>query len=226
MKYLFSDRFGGLSRPPFDSLNLALHVEDDSSVVQRNRAVLAKMLGVQKLAFMDQVHKSNIKVITELINQTINQTDALITNLKGIGLCVMVADCIPVLLYDETNAVIAVAHAGRNGVKQKIVNKTIQKMASKFSSKAKDIKVYMGPSIKSCCYEVKEDATQGFERYLQVENEKIFMNIVSKCVDDMQSIGIEAKNIDISPICTCCDKNYFSYRRDGKTGRFCGAITL
>ncbi len=226
MKYLFSDRFGGSSKPPFDSLNLALHVEDDSSAVQRNREVLAKMLGVQKLAFMDQVHKSNIKVITELKNQTIKQTDALITNLKEIGLCVMVADCIPVLLHDELNAVIAVAHAGRNGVKQKIVNKTIQKMLSQFNSKVQEIKVYLGPSIKSCCYEVKEDATQGFEKYLHVESEKIYIDIVSKCVDDMQNIGIEAKNIEVSPICTCCDKSYFSYRRDGKTGRFCGAIML
>ncbi|MFK5880621.1 MAG: peptidoglycan editing factor PgeF [Sulfurospirillum sp.] len=226
MRYIFSDRFGGVSKPPFESLNLALHVEDDFFAVVKNRAVLAKKLGTQNLVFMEQVHRSNVEIITKKKSQTVSQTDALVTNIKGVALCVMVADCIPVLFYDKLKGVVAVAHAGRNGVKEKIANKTIQKMQDKFFSKVEDIMIYIGPSIKSCCYEVKDDATKGFENYLHSEGEKIYLDIVSKCINDMKSMGIIGRNIKLSPICTCCDKNYFSYRRDGETGRFCGGIVL
>lgn len=226
MRYLFSDRFGGVSSAPFDSLNLALHVEDKIADVEQNRVILAKKLGVENLVFMEQIHGANVEIVTEAKSQTLPKCDAMITKLKGVALCVMVADCIPVILYDEKAEVIAVAHAGRGGVGQKIVNKTVFMMIDRFSSKLEEIKILMGASIKPCCYEVKKDVTQGFENYLHVEGEKIYLDIVSKCRDDLKEIGIKEQNIDISPICTCCDRDYFSYRRDGKTGRFCGAVVL
>ena len=226
MQYLFSNRFGGVSKSPFDSLNLALHVEDNSDDVVQNRAILAKKLGTKNLVFMEQIHKANIEIITKNRAKTVPKTDAMITDIKGVALCVMVADCIPVLLYDENRAVIGVAHAGRGGVKEQIVNKTAEMMIDKFSCRIEDIKIYMGASIKSCCYEVKEDSIKGFENYLHVEGEKIYLDIVGKCVEDLKDIGIKGQNIEVSPVCTCCDTDYFSYRRDGKTGRFCGAIVL
>ncbi len=226
MKYLFTDRFGGVSNGAYESLNLALHVEDNLQNVTINREILSQKIGTKNLVFMDQIHKDNIEIITDINQKKALQSDAMITNLKDVSLCVMVADCLPILFYDAKKEVIGVAHAGRGGVYLKIANKTIEKMIDKFSCDAEDIKVYVGSSIKSCCYEVKIDVTKGFEKYLHIEDKKIYLNIVQKCVDDMQSIGIKEENIDISPICTSCDKNYFSYRRDGVTGRFCGAITL
>ncbi len=226
MNCLFSDRFGGISKSPYNTLNLALHVEDSIADVEYNRVVLSKKIGTQKLVFMEQVHGANVEIITNAKAQTLLKCDAMITDIKGIALCVMVADCIPVLLYDENKDVVAVAHAGRNGVKLKIVNKTIQKMIKEFSCALADIKIYMGPSIKSCCYEVKRDATEGFEEYLHVEDDKIYLDIVLKCREDLKEIGIREENMNISSICTCCDTDYFSYRRDGRTGRFCGVIVL
>ncbi len=226
MRYLFTDRFGGVSKPPYDTLNLALHVEDNFADVEQNRAILATKIGAKNLVFMEQIHGTNIEIITHKKSYTVSKTDAMITDMKGVALCVMVADCIPVLLCDKKREVIAVAHAGRNGVKLKIVNKTVQKMAEKFSCKLENIEIYMGASIKSCCYEVKKDATDGFEKYLHVEGEKIHLDIVSKCRDDLLKLGIKEQNIEISSICTCCNRDYFSYRRDGKTGRFCGVIVL
>ena len=226
MKYLFTNRFRGFSIGAYDSLNLALHVGDNPKHVRLNRDVLAEKIGVKNLVFMNQIHKDYIEIITAKNQAKMMACDAMITNLKDIALCVMVADCMPVLFYDPLQKLIGVAHAGRNGVYLKIANRVVEKMVSDFNCHAKNIKVFIGPSIKSCCYEVKKDVTRGFENYLHVEDGKIFLDIVQKCVDDMRNIGINGCNIDISPICTCCDKSYFSYRRSGVTGRFCGVIRL
>ena len=226
MRYLFTDRFKGNSAGSYDSLNLALHVGDNPEHVRLNREVLAEKMDVKNLVFMNQVHGANIEIITAKNSTKSMECDGMITNLKDIALCVMVADCIPILFYDQLQKVIAVAHAGRNGVYLKIANKIVEKMISNFNCQVKNIKVFMGPSIKSCCYEVKNDATKGFENYLHIKDGKIFLDIIQKCIDDLKDIGISGLNIDLSPICTCCDENYFSYRRSGVTGRFCGAIKL
>ncbi len=226
MKYLFTKRSGGFSTGAYDSLNLALHVGDNPEDVESNREALAKKIGTKNLVFMEQIHKDNIEIITNKNPTKVMTCDGMITNLKDVALCVMVADCIPVLFYDSLQRVIAVAHAGRNGVYLKIANQVIEEMIADFDSNAENIKVFIGPSIKSCCYEVKNDVTKGFENYLHVEGGKIYLDIVQKCKDDIQTIGIIKENIDISAICTSCDKDYFSYRRDGVTGRFCGAIRL
>jgi len=226
VRYLFTNRFGGISTGVYDNLNLALHVGDNPLNVKSNRDILAEKIGTKNLVFMDQVHQDNIKIITNNNQTTTMACDGMITNLKSVALCAMVADCIPVLFYDSFKKVIAVVHAGRNGVYLKIANKIIEKMITDFSCSAKNIKVFVGPSIKSCCYEVKNDVTKGFENYLHVDNGKTYLDIVQKCIDDIQSIGIKKENIDVSTTCTSCDKDFFSYRRDGVTGRFCGVIRL
>jgi len=226
MRYLFTDRFRGFSSGIYDSLNLALHVGDNPKHVRLNRELLAEKMDVKNLVFMNQIHGNRIEIITAKNRAKSMECDGMITNLKDTALCVMVADCIPLLFYDPLQKVIAVAHAGRNGVYLKIANGVVEKMISNFNCHVKNIKVFVGPSIKSCCYEVKNDVTKGFENYLHVKGGKIFLDIVQKCIDDLKNIGIYNSNIDISPICTCCDENYFSYRRSGVTGRFCGAIKL
>jgi len=226
MRYLFTERFKGNSAGSYDSLNLALHVGDDPKHVRLNRELLAEEMDVKNLVFMNQVHGNRIEIITAKNRTKLMECDGMITNLKDTALCVMVADCMPLLFYDPLQKVIAVAHAGRNGVYLKIANKIVEKMISNFNSHVKNIKVFIGPSIKSCCYEVKNDVTKGFENYLHVKGGKIFLDIVQKCIYDLKDVDICGHNIDVSPICTCCDKDFFSYRRSGVTGRFCGAIKL
>jgi len=226
MKYLFTDRFGGVSKTLYESLNLALHVEDNHLDVKQNREILAKKIGTRNLIFMDQIHSDHIEVIRDLNIKKVLKTDAMISNIPDLALCVMVADCIPVLFFDEVRNVIGVAHAGRNGVKKKIAVKTIQKMIDEFSSKIEDIKVILGPGIQKCCYEVQKDAISGFENYLHVREGKTYLDIVGKCKDDLKNIGVRDTNIEATSVCTSCDTKYFSYRRDGITGRFCGVIKL
>jgi copper oxidase (laccase) domain-containing protein len=104
-------------------------------------------------------------------------------------------------------------------------------MIESFNSNPKDIVVSLGPSIHSCCYEVGEDlaeiAKKSFgEKYIEKRANSFFLDLQTLNYDQLISAGILKENIDISQTCTCCDKNYFSYRRDGKTGRFAGVIKL
>lgn len=216
MNYFFTDASFG---------NLALHVEDNPYHVAQNREKLSTRVGGKKLIFMDQVHGDTIEVVDRNSLTTVPECDAMLTNDSEVALCVMVADCIPVILYDEVKNVIGVAHAGRTGSYKNIVGQTILKMQREFT--CEDIKVVFGPSIRKCCYEVGMDVIEGFltengvplEEFTCKENEKIYLDLIA-----LNSRGL--KNVEISPTCTCCDEGYFSYRRDGLTGRFCGVVTL
>jgi YfiH family protein len=229
----FTDRWGGVSQEPFHELNLALHVEDNPIAVLQNRQILADKANfyIDNLIYMDQTHSANISIIKNTLTNKIENCDGIITNQPNIPLMVMVADCIPVLLYDKNKKVIGAVHAGRNGTFLEIVKKAVSIMIENFNSSPKDIEVSLGPSIRSCCYEVGQDLAdiekKSFgQKYVIKRGDSFYLDLQSLNHDQLTSIGILKENIDISQTCTCCDKNYFSYRRDGKTGRFAGVIKL
>ncbi len=227
--FAITTRYGGVSEVPYDSLNLALHVGDNSLKVLENRLLSAKKYNfyIENLIYMDQVHGCNVEVIKDCSINKIENCDSVITNLKNIPLMVMVADCIPILFFDKVKKVIGVAHAGRNGTLKEIAKKTILKMKSEFNSCADDILVYLGASIGQCCYEVGEEIANIVDsRYIQNRDGEFYLNILSMNIHQMQSVGIKEKNIQVQGICTCCDKNYYSYRREGITGRFAGILKL
>ena len=228
-----SDRFGGVSKTPYNSLNLALHVEDISKDVITNRIIISEKLGfsAQNIIFMDQVHKDNIVNIKDTSQNRIPSCDGLITNIKNIPLMVIVADCIPLSFYDPIQKVIGVAHAGRNSTFLEISKKMVENFVNQYGSKREDIIVGIGTSIGSCCYEVGEYlgniAIRNFgKKYIEIRNKKYFLNLKLLNEDQLLDSGILSKNIEISTICSCCDTNYFSYRRDGITGRFASFMVL
>ena len=184
-------------------LNIAFHVEDDKKNVIENRIKLSQKHNyiAQNLIFMDQIHSNNIQIIEDTSINKIPNCDGIITKIKNIPLMVMVADCIPVLIFDKRELKIAVIHAGREGTYKKIVQKAIKKL----NSNPQNLIVCLGPSIHKCCYEVD----------LQALN-----------LEQLFQMGIKKENIEISNICTCCHKDYFSYRRDKQTGRFAGLMML
>jgi len=216
MKYFFTDSSFG---------NLALHVENNPLHVKNNRAKLSTKVSNKKLIFMEQVHGDKVEVVDKNSEHLV--CDAMITQDKDVALCVMVADCIPVILYDEQTKTIGVAHAGRNGSYKGIVKKTIVKMCEEFTCRQIDIKVVFGPCIKKCCYEVGAEVIKGFltesgvplEEFTCKEDEKNYLDLIA-----LNTKGLS--NIEVDSTCTCCDERYFSYRRDGMTGRFCGVICL
>jgi YfiH family protein len=206
--------------------NLALHVKDNPLEVFKNRERLKQKLQCENLVFMEQVHTDNIIVISDKNDKTLKRCDALVTNLKGVALCVMVADCIPIIIHDSLNEVIAVVHAGRNGSFLEIAKKVVNLLQDKFTCKAESLHVELGPCIKKCCYEVGVALTKGYEEFTSIKEGRYYLDLVSLNKKQLLSMGVQEENIKISSICTCCDENYFSYRRDKQSGRFCGVVQL
>jgi len=202
--------------------NLGLHVGDESLSVIANRVALQRRLGLDALVFMDQVHNDRVEIITD--TSLTPTCDAMLTTLPRVGLVVMAADCIPMLLWDETQHLIGVVHAGRAGSALHVGQKSVLAMQELFGARLENIRIVMGPSIGACCYEVGMDATKGLEKCLHVKDERYFLDLKEANVDDFLALGIPKKNIDVSPLCTCCGSGYFSYRKENITGRFGGVI--
>ncbi len=231
--HTITDRYGGVSKAPYDSLNLALHVGDTIQDVLENRIRLSEKydFSIKNLIYMDQVHGNRVAVIDDAMNNRIDNCDAIITRARKIPLMVMVADCIPIMIYEKEKHVIAAIHAGRNGTFLKIVQETILNMQEVFECKAEDMVAGLGPSIQRCCYEVGRDladiALKNFGEGAMVQKgDKLYLDLQTMNLSQLLEMGVKEENIEISPSCTACDENYFSYRREGKTGRFVGLIML
>ena len=208
--------------------NLAYHVGDKKSNVDKNRKLLAKKYKYDyaKLVSMNQTHGNNVQIVDLNSEKIIDDCDGLITNIKDLPLMVMVADCIPILLYDEKKGVIAALHAGRNSTFLRIVEIAINKMKENFGTNPLDIKATLGPSIQKCCYEVSEELGNIVKTSFGsqfVEGRNIDLQAINKSI--LKENGV--KSIDISSTCTkCTSKVHYSYRRNPKTGRFAGIIKL
>ncbi len=219
IKHIFTTRNDG---------NIAFHVTNNKQEVIKNREKLALTYGfdINNMHYMEQTHGNNVHIITRSSPLCIKDCDAIITNEPNKSLMVMVADCIPVLLYDEKKAVIAVIHAGRNSTFLKIVPKTALMMIEKFGCKANDIKAIFGPSIQKCCYEVNNELINIVKTSFKEEFE-VGQNIDLQGINEMLLNDISITNIDKSSVCThCSKKDYFSYRLNKECGRFAGIIKI
>ena len=221
MNYSFTDRTGGLSTGAFLSRNLATHVGDDHAVVLANRARLQSDLALP-IQYMDQVHgKAVATVERQIISPPI--ADALLTQSAGIGLAVMVADCIPLLLASTES--VAAVHVGRKGLMNKVAIEAIQEMRSHGASA---ITAVVGPSICGNCYEVSQDVYDDVVKSFPLAASKtreggFALDLSRALIDQLQNFGIE---IFDEGRCTVEDKNLYSYRRDGVTGRQVGVVWL
>ncbi len=235
LTHAFTTKDGGVSQQPYNSLNVAFHVEDNSSDVKQNHQYLAKKLHYDKnaLVHMKQIHSDIIHIVDENDNFLNPPTcDALITDKTDTPLMVMVADCAPLLFYDDTQKVIAVAHAGRAGAFKNIVRNVVQSFTNDFQSDVKNIVISIGASIGSCCYEVgseiyNEAKSLNLEYAMEKKDDSYYLNVGKILKKQLLASNIQEKNIEISNKCSCCNNStYFSYRADGITGRFCGLIML
>jgi hypothetical protein len=219
IKYYFSTSEDG---------NLAYHVNDIKENVDKNRQNVALKMDYENkdLVYMNQVHGNNVQIVDENSPKLIDDCDGIITKSKNLPLMVMVADCIPILFFDEIQGVIAAVHAGRNSTFLRISQITANKMINELGCNPNNIKVIMGPSIQKCCYEVNEEL-------LQIVKTSFGEEFCKEKNIDLQAINIKLleelgiRNIRVSQICTkCSNEPFFSYRKNPKTGRFAGIISL
>ncbi len=248
--HAISTRIGGVSDKPFDSLNLALHVGDNPENVLANRKKFANSLGfkLEDIVTPNQIHGEKIFRVKEVYrgrgsqsyDDSIKETDALITNVKNLPLMLCFADCVPIMFVDAENCAIGIAHGGWKGTLKKIAAKTFLSMQENFGTTAENILVGIGPSIGSCCYEVGENVIETCaEVFLNNVDELIIKRDGKNYLDlwaankiQLMEVGIPAQNIDVAGECTCCNANwYFSYRDARKnnlseTGRIAAFIAL
>jgi YfiH family protein len=221
VNFRFTDSTGGKSTGAFLSRNLALHVGDDPDTVALNRLELSNEIGLP-IQFMDQVHGNNVEVIHE-VNSSSPTADAIVTTNPKIALAVMVADCIPLLLSNQKS--VAAVHVGRKGLMNKVAGKTLSIMNGIDSS---PITAIIGPSICGQCYEVSEDifteVTSAFpQSRSKTRDGGLALNLAAALISDLQKVGV--KVLDQSQ-CTMEQTSFYSYRRDGVTGRQVGVIWL
>lgn len=243
---LFSFRMGGVSASPYTSLNMGLHVGDDTQNVLLNRELCAHELRGDLTSWVnaEQVHGNQISCVDESYRGSgafshetaILGVDGLITDRRDITLAVLAADCVPILFYDPVRGVIATAHSGWKGTLSHISSTMVRTMADKYKSKPSDIRVILGPSIRKCCYEVS--ATVALPMMEQFGNKVALKGFyieghwylgLQDCIrQDLRESGIKEENIDDCGICTGCHVPYlFSHRKEnGHTGRLVGAIRL
>lgn len=218
MPFIFTNRLGGVSKAPFDSANLGFHVGDDPHEVATNRVTLETQIGMP-IVFMNQVHGDTVVLVED--NQIQPTCDALITTNQRLAVAVMVADCIPLLL--KSDVAVAAVHVGRKGLLNGVTRKTIDAMRD---LGAEVIHSYVGPSICGGCYEVgAEIFDEVIAKYpaadSSVRTGKLTLDLVSGLKQDLKDTVL----LDLSS-CVLEDKNAFSYRRDGTTGRQAGVIWL
>ena len=217
----FTNRVGGVSKGAYSSLNLGDHVDDSPSDVMANRKIVQDLYG--PIQFMNQVHGNRIAVI-EGITPDAPTADALITGIPGITLAVMVADCIPLLLISRE--VVAAVHVGRRGLVNEVALKTLQLMRE---MGAGDISAKIGPAICGRCYEVSSEIYDEVVSHHPLARSQTSSGTpaldLSKALSDvLLSAGI--KTVLDQNFCTLEDQNFFSYRRDGVTGRQAGLVSL
>jgi YfiH family protein len=223
------------------SCSLALHTGEEKNDIITNRKIIIGHFSPDTyydFVMAQQTHSDNIHVIKEketrglkCMEDGIENCDALLTDLKGVMIAVVTADCIPILLYDKEKKVIAAVHAGWKGTKNKIVYKTVQMMIKTYNSNPKNIIAGIAPSIGSCCYEVGEDVAKHFFSYpqsMQKKSDKYMLDLPYLNKIQLKEAGLIYKNIEMSNVCTSCNvKDYFSYRKEkGCSGRFMSMIAL
>ncbi|MFZ9264246.1 MAG: peptidoglycan editing factor PgeF [Polynucleobacter sp.] len=231
---LFTDRKGGFSLPPYDSLNLATHVGDDLSTVQKNRELLNSKLPNTPV-WLNQVHGCEVFDADDWNGCQIPTADAAVTTKENQVLAIMTADCLPILLTSKCGSVVGAVHAGWRGLASGIVEKTIQAMQSKIITLHLDtnIQAYFGAAIGPKSFEVGEEVKTIFvEHDPQVSKLFIPTGRVGKYMADIYGLARNRLNaMKIHEIyggqeCTYKNMNFFSYRRDQVTGRMASLIWI
>lgn len=226
---VFTDRHDGGSSAPFAGLNLGAHVGDDPASVAANRDLVEEALGLP-VVYADQVHGSDVvRVTRELLEGPRSETgavgtgDALVTDLPGLALGVLVADCTPVLLHDESSELVGAAHAGRPGMTAGVVPNLVGAMRD---LGARDLRATVGPSVCGRCYEVPMSMREEAARVAPAAAARTWhgtpaIDVAAGVVEQLASLEVPLEWV---PGCAREEARLYSHRRDGTTGRFAGII--
>lgn len=235
--HAFTTRVGGYSRGPFASLNLGRGVDDDPEAVDRNRTAVLRALEFDPAHHVEgaQVHGAQVEVVGAAdADRTIADTDGLVTADTQVVLAVHAADCVPLLLADPRRRVVAALHAGWRGTAAGIGLRAVRVMTEHFNSRPADLLAAIGPSIGPCHYEVDAPVIEQLQPWrwwkeVVTPNPRGRWQLDLRAANRRQLLdaGVPGANIEILDMCTYDRPDlFFSYRRDGITGRMGALIAL
>ncbi|MBW8481024.1 peptidoglycan editing factor PgeF [Actinomadura parmotrematis] len=226
----FTGRAGGVSGAPYTGLNLGGAVGDDPAAVAGNRARAAAALGVDpgRTVWMRQVHGADVAEVDAPFAGEAPGVDAVVTAAPGVALAVLVADCAPVLLADPVARVVGAAHSGRPGTAAGVVPALVERMAALGADPAR-IAAAIGPAACGSCYEVPEAMREEVaalvpETRATTRRGTPGLDIRAGIAGQLARAGVRDVRIDLR--CTIETPDLYSYRRDGRTGRFAGYVWL
>ncbi len=225
----FTTRNGGVSHPPFSSLNMGKFTADDPEKVEENyrRILTALNVGDRPRYMTRQVHSDVVYFVGNTQSNGkdnfVSDTDGLITDRTDLVLMTYYADCVPLFFYDPVNHVGGVVHSGWKGTSKLIGKRAVESLTEKFGTKPEDIIAGIGPCASKCCYEIDKQVTDAFgwmgsdlNQYLTPTEQGRYL-IDLKGINRMilESAGIRAEAIEISEYCTMCNNDLlYSYRNE------------
>lgn len=239
--HAFSTRLGGVSTDvPYKSLNLSYGRGDKDENVAENLRIFSEALGsnISRFVSSKQIHSANVYIVNESdAGKTICDIDGFVTTKRQIPISVSVADCVPILLEDAENKVVAALHAGWRGTVNRIAAVGVKKMFE-LGGSIKNINVAIGPCIHKCCYEVGEDffnevsSLRGKDfanRHIKENREgRLYADLIMMNAEILLEAGILPENLSVSSKCTACESEiFFSHRASkGVRGTMKAAIML
>ncbi|MCF8197777.1 MAG: peptidoglycan editing factor PgeF [Sulfuritalea sp.] len=223
---LSTTRCGGVGRPPWHGFNLGMHVGDDPQAVSNNRELLRSALPAEPL-WLTQVHDTRCVDASMAMDGI--EADAAFTRQRGVVCAVLTADCLPVLLCDDAASVVGAAHAGWRGLAAGVIESAVAAMGAP----GENLMAWLGPAIGPQAFEVGGEVREVFVShdsqaagaFVPTADGKWLCDIYDLARQRLRALGI--RRIAGADFCTVADaERFFSYRRDGVTGRMASLIWL
>jgi len=239
----FTTRAGGVSRAPFDTLNLGAKWGDARADVLENRRRVERAAGAGPLYFATQVHGAavaHVQAGDARADVARLEADGLCADAPAVALAVFVADCIPALLADARTGAFAAVHAGWRGTVAGVLPAAVRALGERYGARAADVRVALGPAIGACCFEVGPEVVAAFEAVIPDaraagivldgagreagRKARIDLKLANRVL--LARAGVPPEAIDLGAPCTSCEEQrFYSYRRDaGRTGQHLGFI--
>ena len=228
-----STRMGGVSTGCFTSMNLAYNSDDNQETVKINYQIFASALKVnlENAVLSHQTHQTNILKVTAddkgkgfARPRDYESIDGMITNEADIPLMTFHADCVPLVFFDPINNAIGLAHAGWKGTAYNLAGKMVEAMKQSFGTDPEDLLVGIGPSIRECCFIIRDDVRQVFlkelpytDRHIRfVSKNQWQLSLQNINTENLMRAGVKKSQVVDARICTCCRSNLlFSHRAQG-----------
>jgi YfiH family protein len=225
---IFSSRF---------SKNMSLFYGDTGNCLINRKNFLSPLgINYQDLVCARQIHRSNVRRVgvrdrgkgALSYETSIDDTDALITDVKNLPLAVFTADCLSIFLYEPEAAAIGLVHAGWRSIKENITAKTVKSLEENLNAKIKNLYVGFGPAIRGCCYEVGKEFKDIFPSEVLERDNRLYLDLIAINKKQLLDLGIRENNIFDCEICTSCRNwEFFSYRKEGiSCGRMVSVVML